>query len=268
GVTDLTETYPVHKPLIINKKSIRDDHPSRVPLAVPDILAESSNRGTSFLAMRAGIPAQKAFLDELGLFARVPYELAESARPQIQDRWIDLTSATVSYGHGLSVTPLAFTAASAALLNGGYYVKPTITLRDAVNPIERRRVMRAETSETVQDLMRYVVTNGTGRNARAKGYRVMGKTGTADKPGKGGYTDGERVTSFVAGFPHGAPQYIVMVTYDEPQPVEGDYGFASAGWNAAKSTKEIITRIGPILGVKRRVPSVAQNSYGEKEGTL
>lgn len=268
GVTDLQETYPVHKPLKVNNKIINDDHPSSEPLNVPDILAQSSNRGTAMLALRAGAAAQKALLNDLGLFARVPYELAESARPQVQDRWIDLTTATVSYGHGLSVTPLAFAAASAALVNGGYYVTPTITLRDASNPPQRRRVINEETSEAIRDLMRYVVTNGTGRNARAKGYRIMGKTGTADKPAKGGYADGQRVTSFISAFPYEAPKYLVFVTYDEPQPVEGDYGFASAGWNAAKTTKKIINRIGPILGVKRHAPELARSGFSQTQEAL
>ena len=104
NVSSLTETYPVQKPFKVREKFIRDDHPSKEPLAMPDILAESSNRGTAMLALKVGGQAQKRYLKELGLFDRVPFELAESASPQVQDRWIDLTTVTVSYGHGISVT--------------------------------------------------------------------------------------------------------------------------------------------------------------------
>ena len=257
----ISETFPVHKPFKVSIKYIRDDHPSKTPLAMPDILAESSNRGTAMLALRAGADAQKQLYKDIGLFDRVPYELAESARPQVQPTWPELTIATTSYGHGISVTPLALAAATAAVLNGGEYIKPTILRRDASNPIEARRVIRRETSQAVADMMRYVVTNGTGRNARAQGYGVMGKTGTADKPSVGGYDERRLVTSFVSAFPHRNPRYVVMITYDEPKALPTDWNYATAGWNAAKSTKKVITRIGPILGVERREPSMAQADF-------
>jgi len=179
----------------------------------------------------------------------------------VQPTWPELTIATTSYGHGISVTPLALAVATGAMLNGGEYITPTILRRDASNPIQARRVLSPETSKNVADLMRYVVTNGTGRNARAAGYGVMGKTGTADKPAVGGYDERRLVTSFISGFPHRDPRYVVMVTYDEPKDLPGDWGYATAGWNAAKTSKKIITRVGPILGVERTSPSVAQADF-------
>ena len=264
--SNLTETFPVQKPFKVRNKYIRDDHPSKVPLAMPDILSESSNRGTAMLALRAGAEAQKDLLRNLGLFDRVPYELSESARPQVQDRWIDLTTTTVSYGHGIAVTPLALAVASAPLMNGGLYVTPTIAKRDAANPVSTRRVLSEETANNVRDMMRYVVTNGTGKNARAAGYGVMGKTGTADKPVVGGYAEqGEVVTSFIAGFPHTDPRYVVMITYDQPQTVEGDWNYRGAGWNAAKTAKAVIQRIGPMLGVKRSQMAMTQKGFKSQE---
>lgn len=263
----LTETFPVQNPFKVSIKYIRDDHPSETPLAMPDILAESSNRGTAMLALRAGADAQKDLFEKLGLFDRVPYELAESARPQVQPTWPELTVATTSYGHGISVTPLALAVATGAMLNGGEYITPTILRRDASNPIKARRVMRSETSKDVADMMRYVVTNGTGKNARAQGYGVMGKTGTADKPAVGGYDERRLVTSFVSGFPHKDPRYVVIVTYDEPKALPTDWGYATAGWNAAKTTKKVVTRIGPILGVERSESSLAQSDFFS-EGAL
>lgn len=257
----LTETFPVHKPFKVSIKYIRDDHKSDVPLAMPDILSESSNRGTAMLALRAGAEAQKTLFKDLGLFDRVPYELAESAKPQVQPTWPKLTIATTSYGHGISVSPLALAVATGAMLNGGEYITPTILRRDAANPIEARRVLREETSQAVADMMRYVVTNGTGRNSRAKGYGVMGKTGTADKPAIGGYDERRLVTSYISAFPHRDPRYVVMITYDEPKALPTDWGYATAGWNAAKTTKKVITRIGPILGVERTPPAVAQADF-------
>jgi len=249
GVTDLKEKFPVQKPLKVRDKFIRDDHPSKYPLAMPEILAESSNRGTALMAMRVGGDKQQAFLKKLGLMDRVPIELKESAAPQIQREWQDITTVTVSYGHGISVTPLALTAATGALLNGGEYVTPTLRKQDSVTRSERRRVISAKTSQTLQDLMRYVATDGTGRNARVKGYAIMGKTGTADKPSVDGYDERRLVSSFIAAFPYEDPTYAVFVTLDEPKAVKGTYGYATAGWNAAPTTGNIIERIGPMLGV-------------------
>lgn len=266
NVINLTEVFPVHKPLVVRKKSVRDDHTSRVPLAVPEILSESSNRGTAMIALRAGEAAHQAFLQNLGLFDRVPIEISESARPQIQEEWQDLTTVTVSYGHGISVSPLALGASIGAMLNGGEYIVPTLIKRDSANPDIRRRVISEKTSQTIRDLMRYVVTDGTGRNAAVPGYGVMGKTGTADKPSQGRYDEGSLVSSFVAAFPYDDPTYLVMITLDEPKAIEGTYGFATAGWNATPTVGTVIERIAPVLGVKRRDPETLHSPFGKDVG--
>ncbi len=264
GVTDLVEKFPVQRPLKIRDKVISDDHPSKMPLAMPEILAESSNRGTALMALRVGGDRQQSFLKEIGLLDRVPIELVESAAPQVQKEWQDITTVTVSYGHGISVTPLALTTAMAGLLNGGEYVKPTLRKRDSGHPVKKHRVISNQTSKTLRDLMRYVATDGTGRNARVKGYSVMGKTGTADKPSRDGYDTKRLVSSFISAFPYEDPKYVVFVTFDEPKAVEGTYGYATAGWNAAPTTRAIIERIGPILNVKRNVGPIALSPFSEQ----
>ena len=263
-VSTLTELYPVQKPFKVRHKFIRDDHPSKVPLAMPGILAESSNRGTAMLALKIGGEQQRKYLKALGLMDRVPFELLESAKPQIQNRWIDLTTVTVSYGHGLSVTPLSLAAAIGATLNDGLYVTPTLAKRDAAHPVTTRRVFSSRTSRRTQDMMRYTVTHGTGKKARVKGYGVMGKTGTAEKPAVGGYDEKRMVTSFVAAFPYEDPTYVVMITYDEPKAVEGTYGWATAGWNAAPTAGAVIERIAPMLGVERKVDPIVMSPFGSE----
>lgn len=260
-ITDLNETFPVQNPLKVRDKFIRDDHPSPVPMAMPKILAKSSNRGTALIAMRAGGDRQQEFLKSLGLMDRVPFELKESAHPQVQREWQDITTVTVSYGHGISVTPLALTVAMGAILNDGMYVTPTILKRDPANRPEIRRVVSKETSETVRDLMRYTTTNGTGRNARVKGYGVMGKTGTADKPSGDGYDERRLVSSFISAFPYEDPTYAVFITYDEPKGLKSTYGYATAGWNAAPTVGKVIERIAPMLGVPQRLEPVAYSPF-------
>lgn len=248
GVADQVEMFDVQKPYNVLGKFIRDDHPSDVPLNMNGVLGESSNRGTAMIAQRIGATRQKHHLRNLGLLDRVDYELAESAKPQVQRRWGEMATVTVSYGHGLSVTPLALTAAIGGMLNDGVYITPTVRRVSNANPARGRRVFRPEVSQDLADMMRFVVTDGTGRKANIPGYGVMGKTGTAEKPSAaGGYDRTRLVTSFVAAFPHSDPRYAMIVTLDEPKAIEGTYGYATAGWNAAPVAGQVIRRIGPIL---------------------
>jgi len=253
GVVLAGEKLPVHKKLVIQNKSIVDDHPVYEPLGVYDILAKSSNRGATIMALRAGGDAQQDLLRRLGLLVRVPMELKESASPLYAREWQDITTATVSYGHGISVTPLALATALATLLNGGDYIAPTIEKHKIGQAIQSRRAVSAATSQHVVDTMRYVVTNGTGRNAAVAGYELMGKTGTAEKLIGGVYDKKRLVTSFVAAFPHNDPHYLVFVMYDEPKAYDGSWGYATAGWNAAKTAGAVVERIAPVLGVKKVV---------------
>lgn len=251
------EMFDVHKPYKVLNKFIRDDHPSSVPLNLDFVLAESSNRGTAMLAQRIGAERQQYWLRQLGLLDRVPFELSESARPQIQERWGEMATVTVSYGHGLSVSPLALVAAIGASLNEGVYVAPTVLKRHATHRLETRRVFSSSVSRDLAEMMRLTVTDGTGRKANVPGFGVMGKTGTAEKPMAGGYDTDRLVTSFVAAFPHSSPRYAMIVTLDEPQAVEGTHGYATAGWNAAPTAGAIIERIGPMLPGARDVPRLA-----------
>ncbi len=260
GVADLEEMFEVQKPYRVLDKFIRDDHPSDVPLNMTGVLAESSNRGTAMIAQRIGAERQQDHLRELGLLNRVPYELAESARPQIQDRWGEMATVTVSYGHGLAVTPLSLAVATGAMLNDGVYVTPTILRRSAANEEFTRRAFSSEVSNEMRHMMRAVVTEGTGGKADVVGFGVMGKTGTAEKPMAGGYDRKRLVTSFIAAFPHSDPRYVLMVTFDEPKAIEGTFGYATAGWNAAPTAGRIIERIGPMLPGARDVPKLAASS--------
>lgn len=253
GVVKRHEKLPVQNKLVVRTKSIQDDHPSKTALDIWDVLAKSSNRGSAMLALRAGRDRQQNLLQRLGLFSRVPIELKESAAPLLPREWQDITTATVSYGHGITVTPLALSAAIGSLLNGGYYIQPTIVKCQAgINSaMLGRQIVSRETSDFVVDMMRYVVTHGTGKNAAVLGYSVMGKTGTAEKLVDGQYDKTKLVTSFVAAFPYSDPTYLMYIMYDEPHAAADTHGRAGAGWNAARTAGQVIETIAPILGVDR-----------------
>lgn len=222
-------------------------------LTVPEVFIYSSNIGTANMALEVGAEGQKAFLEEFGFFDRVVTELPESARPIVPRRWPELTSMTVSFGHGISVSPMHAVMGGAALVNGGRLITPTFLPRSREEAEEAaRQVLSPDTSARIRDMMRLNVTEGTARQADAEGYRVGGKTGTAEKVVDGRYTGSGVLTSFLGVFPTDDPQYLVMIMLDEPQGIEETHGFRTSGWNAAPTTARVVERVAPVLGVRPR----------------
>jgi cell division protein FtsI (penicillin-binding protein 3) len=155
---------------------------------------------------------------------------------------------TVSYGHGLSASPLHLAAAYASLLNGGLAVTPTLLKRETYTP--GPRVVSEDTSRQAREMLRQVVVHGTATLGEVEGYRVGGKTGTADKPRPGGgYYEDKVIATFASVFPADDPAYVLIVTLDEPVETSGDEPRRTAGWTAVPVAAEVIRRIAPLLGL-------------------
>lgn len=244
GVVTMNDGYDASRPMLIGGRQINDYHGKNRRLSVPEIFAYSSNIGTVKIARDVGIPRHQAFLRSLGLNQPVPIELTEVSMPRVPSQWREIRAATISYGHGISVSPLHLARAAAALVNGGLLVEPTILKREASPDTPAVRVISKATSEQMRQLLRLVVTDGTARQADVEGYFVGGKTGTADK-----YNSQARLNTFVATFPIQDPQYVVLMMLDEPKGIEETFGFATAGWTTAPLARDVISRIGPLLGV-------------------
>ncbi len=227
---------------------------------VDGILVHSSNRGTARLALQIGPERQRAFLDRLGLLEPVPVEMPEAAQgaPLLPERWTDLSAVTISYGHGLSVTPLHLAAGYAAIANGGFRVTPTLLRQDA--PRLGERVMTAASADKARTMLRRVVTEGTASLGEVRGYRVGGKTGTADKPRKagGGYYEDKVIAVFASIFPADDPRYVLVVALDEPVETSGAEPRRSAGWTAVPVAAEMIRRVAPILGLRPEIEPAPQ----------
>jgi cell division protein FtsI (penicillin-binding protein 3) len=180
-------------------------------------------------------------------------EAGPVAPPQLPRTWGDAETITIAYGHGLAVAPLQFAAVVAALVNGGSRVTPTL-IAGGYGAVASRRVVSAATSAKIREIMRLNVTHaaGTGRRAEAEGYRVGGKTGTADMPGRGGYRAKAQISSFVGAFPMDAPQYVTLVVLFEPQTGAAGGDHITGGLNAAPTTSRIVERVAPLLGVLPR----------------
>ena len=221
-------------------------------ISVADVVVESSNRGTAKLALAIGAERQRDFLRRLGLFDPLQLETAGAAltQPLLPQRWSDITTVTVGYGHGVSTSPLHLAAAYAAIANGGHAVSPTLLKRDT--PQLGPRVMSAEAARASMDMLRGVVTRGTASMAEVQGYAVAGKTGTADKPRRNGpgYYEDKVIATFAAAFPAENPRYVLVVTLDEPSENSGSEPRRSAGWTAVPVAAEIIARTAPLLGLR------------------
>jgi cell division protein FtsI (penicillin-binding protein 3) len=157
---------------------------------------------------------------------------------------------TIAFGHGISVTPLSFATAAAALVNGGILRQATLLKLPTGYEPRGQRVISAKTSEQMRKLMRLVVEHGTGTMAAAPGYVVGGKTGTADKVSGRHYAERKLLSSFVGVFPINDPKYLILTMVDEPHPNKQSHGYATAGWAVAPATSRIIERIAPLLGVQ------------------
>jgi cell division protein FtsI (penicillin-binding protein 3) len=251
GVADLNSLYDVRRPLTIGANTITDLHPSGRPLSVREVFLHSSNVGAGLIALDLGAERQRQFLAKFGLIEPMRTEAGSIAPPQLPKHWGRIETVTVSYGHGIAVAPLQLAAAMAGVI-GGIKVTPTF-LAQASSP--GTRLVSQATSAHIQEILRLNVTSavGTGRRADAEGYRVGGKTGTAEMPGRGGYQAKAVISSFFGAFPMDAPNYLTLVMLFEPEPVAGIAPGITAGVNAAPTTARIVHRIAPVLGVLPRL---------------
>jgi cell division protein FtsI (penicillin-binding protein 3) len=248
-VTSMSKRYDATAPLQVGGFRIKDDHPLKRWLNVPETLVHSSNIATARIADEMGPgPIQKIYR-ELEFDRRPTIELHERARTLWPVNWGRITTMTVAYGHGIAVTPLHLASAYAALVNGGIWRPATLQKIKSGQAPEGRRVFSAATSARMRQLLRMIVSAGTGRSADAKGYRVGGKTGSAEKPFEGGYAHTSLVTTFAAAFPMDNPKYVVLAMMDEPKGSPETFGLRTAAWTAAPVVKRVIERTGPMLGV-------------------
>ncbi|HKP34001.1 MAG TPA: penicillin-binding protein 2 [Sphingomicrobium sp.] len=242
---------------------IHDTHPFGRECTVAEIMKESSNIGTAQIAAQVGAERQKFFLRKMGFLNRIDVELTERGRTLTPgSNWGPLEVMTVGYGHGIAVTPLHLATGYATLFNGGVYHPATLLKVSATHPVPRGvRVFSEETSYRMRALLRLVVMQGTGKKADAPGYRVGGKTGTAEKLLNGRYTSSAVVTTFAGVFPMDEPRYVIVAMLDDPKATKDSYGFHTAGWNVAPVVSGTISRIAPMLGVhpdRGREPDMGQ----------
>ncbi len=257
GVVSLSDGYDASKPIRIARFTISDYHGKNRWLSVPEILIHSSNIGAAKMALDVGTRRQQKYLKKFGMLRPAAIELPEVGAPLTPDHWREINTMTISYGHGIAVSPIQLVAGVGALVNGGILYNPTLVKTPVGKRITGFRVLSTKTSRQMQGLMRLIVQKGTGRNADVPGYSIGGKTGTADKPGgRGGYGGRRIISSFVAAFPIEAPRYVILALIDEPKGTQRTHGYATGGWVAAPVVAKVVRRMAPLLGLEPQAKSL------------
>ncbi|MEZ0242093.1 MAG: peptidoglycan D,D-transpeptidase FtsI family protein [Sphingomonas sp.] len=247
-VTSMSRRFDATVPYKIGRFQIRDDHPQKRFLDIPELLIHSSNIATARVAELMGREPLEKIFRGMSFDKPLPIEI-ERWDTLWPAHWDKSTTLTTAYGHGIAVTPLHLACGYAALVNGGIWRPATLMYVEDGKGVPGTRVISEATSARMRQLLRLIVTEGTGRLADAEGYRVGGKTGTAEVPGKGGYSASENVSTFAAAFPMDAPRYVVIAMLDSPKGSAQSGGQRTAGMTSAPVVKRVVTRVGPLLGI-------------------
>ena len=248
-IRDMGRRYNAN-PFPIGGFTIKDSHPLGASLNTPEMLIHSSNVVTAHMVREMGAERLRKVMADLGMNERPQIELPAKGFPLwAKGEWPLLRGMTVGYGHGIAVTPLHLASAYAAMVNGGIW-RPATMHKLAPGAAPRgRRVFKASTSARMRQLLRTITLYGTGKKADAPGYRVGGKTGSAEKPGAGGYKKTSLVSTFAAAFPMDRPRYVVIAMLDEPKGTVASSFQRTAAWTAAPIIARVVPRVGPMLGV-------------------
>lgn len=249
GVANLNSSYDASKPLKYAKHTIHDYHAKNRVLTLPEVIMYSSNIGSAKMAMKVGTKKQQEFLKKVGMFDKTEIELPEKSTPLKPKTWREINTMTISFGHGIAVSPAHIAKAFTSLVNGGNLHPMTLLKKKSGDIIKSKKVVSKETSDKIRGILRLVVEKGTSKGANASGYIVGGKTGTSEKLVNGKYSKTKLMSSFVGAFPMNNPQYVVVVAIDEPKQ-QKKWVRPTGGVVAAPIVGGIIERTGPILGIQ------------------
>ena len=255
------DVFDVSKPLKVSSRIINDFHPLNYAINIPEVIVHSSNIGSAKIAEKFGSSTQLKNLKSLGLLSILSLEIPELGKPQVLIDKKVLSTMTISYGHGISITPMHLASATATIVNSGAKVNPTLIKGKTEKKNEV--IISNETSLKMKSIMRLVVSNkyGTAKKAEAPGYLIGGKTGTAEKiKPSGGYSKKENIVAFTGAFPMNDPEFIITIMIDNPKGQKFSFGHRTAGWVVAPIVKKLVTRVAPILGVNPQLESSSKFS--------
>ncbi|MFC1659457.1 peptidoglycan D,D-transpeptidase FtsI family protein [Pseudomonadota bacterium] len=257
NIAETNSEYNISEPIKIGKYVIKDKHFTKNNMTVKEIIGYSSNVGTAKIAIDSGPEIQKEYFKKFGFLNKINADFPSLGTPIMQKRWGKINVTTMSYGHGIAVTPLHITKAFASIVNDGFITEPRFIIKESINDEgkivkeepTRTKILDEQTSKKLKDILRFVVTHGTGWRANTLGYLVGGKTGTAEKVVEGEYSKTKTRATFICTFPITKPQYVIFIMIDDPDG-EDTGRMNTGGAIAAPIASKIIEGIAPILGVK------------------
>lgn len=260
----LSRRLDATKPLASGRFRISDYHAQNRYMSVPEVFMHSSNIGVALMGQELGTKRLQGSYKKFGFFDPVDLPFIEKSNPLTPKPWRSVHDLTASFGHGLAVSPLHVASAASAIMNDGVMM-PLQVLAGKDGDVIQRRVVSKDVAKKMQALMRLTVSEGTGGNAAVSGYSVGGKTGSAEKPGVGGYDRDRLLSSFLGAYPMTDPQYLVYVVIDEPQGQSHSYNYATGGWVAAPAVAQIIHDINRIYMIapvpQHHDAALTQNLY-------
>jgi cell division protein FtsI (penicillin-binding protein 3) len=231
-------------------------------LTAEQILIRSGNIGSVRIAQKVGQDKYKLFLSKLGIIGGINFDIEEVGKP-LKFNWGKCPLATASFGHGITTTLLQVVKGYSIIVNGGFKVDPVLIKKKRKS--KKEKILNKDLSKKILPILRKIVSTkeGTANLANVEGYEVGGKTGTANKSFKGGYSK-KKINTFISTFPTSKPKFILAVMLEEPK-INQDYIYEyrdgsnfrlkgsprnTAGWNSVEAAGHIIEKIGPILATK------------------
>ena len=259
-----TEFLDLPKSIRCDKHRI-SEYDNEIPsnLTAEQILIRSGNIGSVRIAQKIGPKKHKSFLEKIGVLSQINFDIDEVA-PQKNYNFGKCKLATASFGHGVATTILQLAKGYAVLSNGGIDIEPTLINDSAKNKKKAKRLLKKSVSEQVVSTLRKIVNTeeGTAKFANVPNYEIGGKTGTADQPKDGAYSEA-KINTFASVFPTSNPQFVFVVMLDTPQKAKDYYYkyrqkkggwkgtlYNTAGWTSVEVAGKIIDKIGPILATK------------------
>ena len=259
-----TEFIDLPKSIRCDKNRIRE-YDDKIPsdLTAEQIIIRSGNIGSVRIAQLVGSEKHKSFLKKVGLLNTINFDIDEVA-PQKDYNFGKCKLATASFGHGVATTILQLAKGYAVISNGGYDIKPSLINKNRENNKKKTKLINDGVSQQVVKILRKIVNTeeGTAKFADVLNYEIGGKTGTADQPKEGSYSEA-KINTFASIFPTSNPQYVFIVMLDTPQKAKNYYYkyrhqkggwkgtlYNTAGWTSVEVAGKIIDKIGPILATK------------------
>lgn len=251
----LNKEYYIAKPFnILDKfgriaapiRDVRSFKPPRPNLSVEEIMLYSCNPGSAQIALDLPDGTQEKFFKRIHLDKPLDLEFGKTERTLMPIKWGPVEKATVSFGHGISVTPMHLLLGVNAMTNGGIYIYPTLQKRE-LGAVRGERVISPEISAKLRAIMFRVAEETSAKQARIAGIQIGGKTATAEKRINGVIDRRKNLTAFAGIFPVDAPQYTILVILDEPKGTAESFGLRTAAWNAVPTTGKILNSILPLL---------------------